>query len=106
MAVKKDSTTKAAKKPDGASDNWLIETLDTRKKQWEPSNLNAINDTEWIREAKVKSNPEVLRQTNPFDWCVEVLQKSAKFDEEFNASEYRIRNQDNPDDFVMAAVFV
>jgi hypothetical protein len=76
---------------------WLIETYDTNSSQWEPSNLNAIKNLEWIRQAKVPNDPKVLRCPHSFDWCVETIKKSEQFHRDFNPVEYRLFNTESPE---------
>jgi len=96
---------KLLKEQHDSKKEWIIETYDTNTHEWAPSNLNGIENTEWVRKAKVHNKSEILRCPNTLEWCMDIVKKSREFHKDFNPMEYRLSKLDSSE-IVPCSIFV
>lgn len=103
MAESKKNKNK--KKDSDPGSTWVIEHYDRDEGNWKFSNLNAVQDEKWAREARVEYDPVMLNVPHPYEFCVELLAKvREQRKDSVDLMVYRLRNTEN--DQVVAATIV
>ena len=81
------------KKKAEEGESWVIEHYDQKSGNWKSSNLNAIKEERWAREAAVEYNHDLLTVPHDYEFCVDIITKAREQRKDaMNPLAYRFRN--------------